>query len=173
VDEGRYESIGEAGQRDWTRVTVPDASRILGLTESTVRKRVQRGSIPHEKAENGRVYVYLPPDETRRESRNVPASHASRPRSVRPGQSRDSYVRSLEERVAFLEDQLRRQTDIIAGLVERVPELEAPPEPRRSPESAAAQPGGEPQPPAAGAQEGESGTEAPRSWWRRFFGFGA
>ena len=137
------------------------------MTESAVRKRVQRGQIPHDKEDNGRVYVYLDANESRALSGEVREGHASRSRSSRPGQSRDSYVRSLEDRVGFLEEQVRRQTDIIAGLVQRVPELEAPasPEPRDSPTEDAG--GSEPHPATEEVQEGAQ----PRSRWRRWFGF--
>ena len=57
--------------------------------------------------------------------------------------------------------ELRR---IVAGLVQRIPELEAPREPRDAPET------------VVGKAEGHEGpfTEEPRperSWWRRWFGF--
>ena len=164
-------ATGGAGHRDLHRVTVPEAAAIWGVTESAVRKRVQRGQIPHDKAENGRVYVYLDPDESRSLSGKVREGHTSRSRPSRPGQSRDDYARTLEERIAFLEEQVRRQTEIIAGLVLRVPELEAPaspgPEPRESPQTAADRAEEEePRPAAGGAQEGAER----RSWWRRILG---
>ena len=162
-----HEAIGGAGHRDLHRATVPEAARILGVSDSAVRKRVQRGQIPHDKEDNGRVYVYLDPNESRPLSGKVREGHASRSRPLRPGQSRDHYVRSLEERVGFLEEQLRRQNDIIAGLVQRVPELEAPPTPREAPQTTAEDAGGvEPRPATEGAQEGSER----RPWWRRWFG---
>ncbi len=159
-----HEAIGSAGHRDLHRVTVTEAAAMLGVTESAVRKRVQRGQIPHDKEDNGRVYVYLDPRESRPMSGKVPQGHAPRSRPPGPGQSRDSYVLSLEERVGFLEEQLRRQTDIIAGLVQRVPELEAAQEPRESPHTAAEDAGGVEDP---FAEE----VRPERSWWRRWFGF--
>jgi hypothetical protein len=41
------------------RVTIQDASRILRVSEGAIRKRVKRGTLAHEKDEDGRVYVYL------------------------------------------------------------------------------------------------------------------
>jgi hypothetical protein len=94
--------------------------------------------------------------------------------------AKDETIAELRERIAQLtrimetrDEELRRKDHLLAAALERIPELEAPttspaPEPRRSPESAAAQPGREePQPPAAGAQEGGDR----RPWWKRFFGF--
>jgi hypothetical protein len=171
MGEGRFEAIEGAGHRDLHRVTVPEAAQTLGVTESAVRKRVQRGQIPHDKEDNGRVYVYLDPNESRSSSGKVREGHTSQSRPSGPGQSRDSYLRSLEDRVAFLEEQVRRQTDIIAGLVQRVPELEAPatPEPPQdAPQTGADVPeGSEPRPASEDAQEAPE----PHSWWRRWFGF--
>ncbi len=167
MGEGRFEATGSAGHWDWHRVTVTEAAGILGVTQSAVRKRVQRGQIPHDKEDNGRLYVYLDPHESRSLSGKVREGHASRSRPSGPGQSRDAYVRSLEERVGFLEEQVRRQTDIIAGLVQRVPELEAPQEPRDAPQTAAGEPERvEPHPDTGGAQE----AARRRPWWRRWFG---
>ncbi len=168
MTEGHSEAPGIGGPRDLHRVTVTEAARTLGVTESAVRKRVQRGHIPHDKEKNGRVYVYLDPNESQPLSGNVPQGHASRSRQPGPGQSRDSYVRTLEERVGFLEEQVRRQTDIIAGLVQRVPELKAPAaqEPREAPQTNTEDAGGsEPRP----ATEEAQGPAERRSWLHRFF----
>jgi len=39
------------------RMTVPEAAEALGVTQSAIRKRVQRGSIHWDKDHEGRVYV--------------------------------------------------------------------------------------------------------------------
>ncbi len=80
---------------------------------------------------------------------------------------------ALEERIGSLEKQLdvraeelRRKDHIIAGLVERVPELEAPQEPREAPQTVAEAPGG------VVGREDEGGRQERRSsWWRTWFGF--
>ena len=41
------------------RVGVEEAARALGLTVDAVRKRVQRGTIEHEKDQAGRVRIIL------------------------------------------------------------------------------------------------------------------
>src|SRR5215208_1949810 len=79
-----------------------------------------------------------------------------------------------EDRTAELIDTLREQLQaerqahaearrIIAGLVERIPALEAPASPE-SPESAS-----DPHPSTAAPPEAERPTEV-RPWWRRMFG---
>jgi hypothetical protein len=40
-------------------VSIQDAARRLGVSEGAVRKRVARGTLHHDKADDGRVYVYL------------------------------------------------------------------------------------------------------------------
>ena len=44
------------------RVTVAEAVARLGVKEQAIRKRIQRGTLAHDKDENGRVYVYLDPE---------------------------------------------------------------------------------------------------------------
>src|SRR3954453_4523164 len=41
------------------RVTVSEAAQRLGVKEQAIRKRIQRETLPHDKDETGRVYVYL------------------------------------------------------------------------------------------------------------------
>ncbi len=83
----------------------------------------------------------------------------------------------MRDRVAYLERQLDIRTEelrehrrLIAGLIERVPELED----RRDEQEAPPEPPGSPPEPPEGHQE-DTGQEPPghgssRSWWRRFFG---
>ena len=50
---------GQAADASMDRLTMAEAAKRLGVTKDAVRKRVQRGNIPYEKAEDGVVYVYL------------------------------------------------------------------------------------------------------------------
>src|SRR5215212_11656023 len=43
--------------------TVHEAANALGVSVDAIRKRIQRGTIPHERHEDGRVYVLV--DEAR------------------------------------------------------------------------------------------------------------
>src|SRR5215210_492592 len=94
----------------------------------------------------------------------------------RPRQSRgDRYTRSLEDQVEYLRRQLERRDEelrehrrLLAGLIERVPELEAaaPQEPSEAPETVEEAPEkAEPRPATVESQEGVR-----RPWWRRVFG---
>ncbi len=130
----------------------------MGVSESAIRKRVQRGTLRHHKEQGGRVYVYLDMGETVEDK-------------VRDA-SRDELVEELRGQVDYLQGiigtrdrELSEMRRLLAGALERIPEIEAPQEPRGARET---------------PTEGEPGTETPagdtgeprgRSWWRRFFGF--
>ena len=134
------------------RVTVQEAARRLGISESGVRKRVKREQIDSTH-EGGRVYVYL--DSVVTDADPVPDSVP------------DKYVASLEDQVESLREQLaaereanRENRRIIIALTSRIPELESP---TPSPEASE---GTTPQPEREEAEE----TAQPRPWWRRIIG---
>ncbi len=122
------------------KLSVSEAASRLGVTQSAVRKRVQRGQIPYEKDERGHTFVYLSRDESRNGSRD---EHTGPSRETARDESRDAYVSALEEQVRFLRAELearreesRRKDHIIAGLVQRVPpQLEAPRDEPGAPET--------------------------------------
>jgi excisionase family DNA binding protein len=41
------------------RVTIQEAARRLGVKEDAVRKRIQRGTLQHEKTKEGQVFVWV------------------------------------------------------------------------------------------------------------------
>jgi excisionase family DNA binding protein len=125
------------------RVTVQEAARLLGISEGAVRARIHRGTLETER-DSGTVYVRLNADDTTNE---------------RTEQS--ELVQTLREYNATLERQLNAEREssaelrrIVAGLVQRIPELEAPSEPRESPET---------------ATEAAEGVDR-RGFWARLFG---
>ena len=133
----------------------------MGTSVDAVRMRVRRGSLDSEKEPDGRVYVYLDDDlsETK----------------PRPDSEPTVLISAKDETIAVLKEQLEAEREahrearrIIAGLVQRVPQLEAP-TPERTPE--AQESSESPGPtrtstdPAADLQ-----TAAQRPWWRRIFG---
>jgi len=134
---------------------VAEAAQRLGISKEAVRKRVHRGTLRSNKDADGTVRVY------------VPASRAAS--STASSTPRDELVDELHDRVNSLERQLDAEREssrelrrIVAALTQRIPELEAPSEPRESPETATVE---EAEPRPAGGQEG-----AQRPWWRRVFG---
>jgi excisionase family DNA binding protein len=153
--------------REGGGTTVAEAARLLSITEGAVRKRVERGKLAAERTTDGRLVVYLDATTT---NTTRDTTHD------RPRQSRgDRYTRSLEDQVEYLRRQLERRDEelrehrrLLAGLIERVPELEAatPQEPSEAPMTVEEEPERvEPRPEASGPQEGTQR----RSWWRRVF----
>ncbi len=131
---------------------------------------MQRGTLEHDKGEDGRTYVYL--------DVGIPGGMDA----GMPGRStgQEERIEELKDQVTYLRDQLaeerearRRAGTIIAQLTQanatlaaRIPELEAPTEPREPPESAGESLGtAEPQPTTEQQQEQTS-----RPWWRMIFG---
>ena len=152
------------------RLTTAQAASKLGISEAGVRKRVQRGQMPHERDETGRLWVYLDTSET------AGQRSRDRDRTSRDSHAPDAVVSQMQARIDSLKRQLEQANErdrenrrIIAALTSRIPELEAPSssESPRSPEMAGdEQQGRGPVPNAGGPQEA---TERP-SFWRRVFG---
>jgi predicted ArsR family transcriptional regulator len=140
------------------RVTVQEAARQLGITESAVRKRIQRGMLRHDKEADGRLYIYL---DTQDKSRD----------QVRDS-SYDMLVRRLENENEFLRRELERKDTILLNMTEAMkalnpPAQEVPPQARESPETV------EEEPERAGPHSATPGAQGPvqrRSWWRRILG---
>jgi hypothetical protein len=146
---------------EMVRITVAEAARRLGISEAGVRKRIQRGQIPHERGEDRRVWVWVSPGEVRHaESRDQPVE--SRDRDLVP-ELRDR-IRFLERQLEAREDELRRRDVMLLNMTEAMKAM-APPEPGLAQEEPYAgtreyavtptpQPGRvEPQVPLEGAQE--------------------
>lgn len=144
------------GRRDRPvdRMTVPEAAELLEVSQSAVRKRIQRGTIPWDKDGEGRIYVYVDPSET------GPGTGEDKSRDSEAGRSRDELLEAYKEQVDFLRRELERKDTIIMSLTQRIPELEPVSEPQNGPERGSAGPG-----------DGETPPEAvrPRSWLYRFF----
>jgi len=127
------------------RVTVAEAAVRLGVKEQAIRKRIQRGTLVHDKDGDGRVYVYLDTQD--------------RATGTGTDAGMSTLVQSLQEQIAYLrqeaedwKEEASRKDTIIMSLTQRIPELEAPTKPREASDA---------------AQE----PSLHRSWWRKFFGF--
>ncbi len=161
------------------RVTVQEAAVRLGVKDDAVRKRIQRGTLEHEKGPDGRVYVYLDTAEDASYAGQSNGTAWDGTKDTAYDTSQDALLASLQDQVEYLRSVLqeerdaRRRADMIiaqlsqanASLAERVPELEAPQQPEDGRERA------EPRSNGGGSQEAAEGPEGRVSWWRRFFGF--
>ena len=160
---------GSDTPRETRRYTVAEAADALGITTGAVRNRLSRGTLRSVK-ERGTVYVLLPEPGLAETPRDVGRDAAGTP-------SDTPLVDELRDRVRYLERQVeeereaRRRADmLLARLVERVPEIEAPASPD-APESAEPR-SDRPGPPDAGGEPGapSENVSVERSWWRRMFG---
>src|SRR5215210_2639985 len=115
----RKDMNGNASRdRPVDRVTVPEAAEMMGVTQSAIRKRVHRGTIPWDKDHEGRIYVYVDPSEMSPETRGGKA------RGTSAGQSRDELLEAYRDQVEFLRRELERKDTLLMSLMQRVPELE-------------------------------------------------
>jgi hypothetical protein len=161
-------------------VSVYQAAESLGLTVDAIRKRIQRGSIPHERDGDGRVWVLL--DATSQIHDNVEDTY----RTARPDDRTDELIGELHDRIEDLREQLAaerasrlRADEIIAQLsltnaeqartirALEAPSAEPPPEPPKASERDAGIPMG---PAPSEASEGTQEGSERRSWWRTLFG---
>lgn len=132
------------------RVTMREAADILGVSKEAVRKRIIRGTLPSEKGEDGRRYVFLD-------------AGGDEP----PTGERDALISEMRGRIEDLREQLESERQahaearrLLAAALERItPQLEASSEAPESPETATEAPE------VVDRPQGER-----RGWWRRIFG---
>src|SRR5918992_3554878 len=123
--------VDEGDRRGVDRLTIQEAARRLGVSEGAVRKRVTRGTLQHEKEEDGRVYVYLDVGDRQRVDGGYDAG-------VDP--NNNALISQLRDEVAYLRDENRRKDEIIMQQAMTMRQLTAAPpqepsEARESPES--------------------------------------
>ena len=162
------------GYEGLDRVSVAEAAQRLGVKEQAIRKRISRGTLQHDKDEDGRVYVYIASD-PQDEVQSIDA---------RANTHLEALVDTLQEQNQFLREELARKDAILLNMTEAMKALtppaqqeqspsptDAPSDTRESPGTATPQPGRvEPQAPLEGAAPEESAQEERRSWWKRMLG---
>jgi Tfp pilus assembly protein FimV len=179
----QYDRMGEdaTGHPSGRGVSVDEAARALGLSVDAIRKRVQRGTIEHERDRAGRVRIILgSPDDASTLRDKSPDTTG---RSFAILAAKEETIEELRDRVRRLErdldtrnEEIRRRDHLLAAALERIPELEAPrdseapsvPPAEASEGSEARSPGGTH---AGGADSEATDAQRPRvrSWWRRWF----
>src|ERR671921_582613 len=144
------------------RVTVAEAAARLGIKEQAIRKRIQRGTLAHDKDEDGRVYVYLDPQDG--------ATSTSIDTSM------DKLLQSLQDQIAYLrqeaedwKEEARRKDTIIMSLTQRLPELEAPAESLEAPAESLRGLQTTSEGPPKGNPRGQQEPLQRHSWPHRFF----
>jgi hypothetical protein len=154
------------------RVTIQEAAERLGVKETAIRKRIERGTLEKEKGEDGRVYVFVDASPTEeRDTSNDAAYDASHPAGY------DALILEMRGRIEDLRQQLEAERQghaearrLLAAALERIPpQLEAPHE--EPPESSTAPPDyQEPRPAQEGAQESTERPQERRGFWARLLG---
>ncbi len=143
-------------------MSVYDAAEVMGVTVDAIRKRISRGTIPHERDEGGRVWVLLDTDQ----------DAASKVQDTdQPQSDSAALISAKDETIATLRDQLEAERQahaearrLLMAALERIPpQLEAPPEARESPETVEEQQG-------RGDAPQQQQATTPRPWWRRLIG---
>ncbi len=142
------------------RYTVNEAAEVLGISAEAIRARINRGTLHKEKDADGTVYVRMNSDHThtndrtngvRTDDHTVPESKAF--------EIMQEQVDYLRRQLEVWQEEARRKDHIIAALTERIPELEAAPEPREATDKASEGVGG----------GTPSEPDKSISWWRRLF----
>ncbi len=133
----------------------------MGISPEAVRARLSRGTLPKEKGPDGAVYVLLATDQTNDHTQSNGDRTVDQSGTVEVLQDQIDYLREQldQERQARTEERRRHDT-LMAQLMQRIPELEAPRDDPGATETASETSGSGDVPP-----EPEK-----RSWWRRFFG---
>jgi hypothetical protein len=156
------------------RLRVEEAAQVLGISTGAVRNRLSRGTLKSVK-EDGTVYVLV----DRNMSQNTDDMHGEIPgESTALISAKDETIRVLREQLEAEREQLAAERNasaelrrIIAGLIQRVPELEpvkeTPSDPQEPAENAEETTKREGAPPPADAPHEE---DTGRPWWRRWFG---
>jgi hypothetical protein len=116
------------------RMSVPEAASRLGVTQSAIRKRVQRDQIPYEKDARGHTYVYLDVNHDDRQDGSHDGSQSRDQDQSRgtgtgvTGPSHDAaterLLKHLEEQNLWLRQELERKDAILLSITQRIPELE-------------------------------------------------
>src|SRR5215212_10742142 len=154
------------------RLSVAQAAAVLNVTQAAVYKRIQRGTIEHDKDSEGRVFVYL-------DAADIPSDmsmdepDASTDMSMDGSNSAEliaelrTHNEHLRQEVEAWREEARRKDAILMTMAQRIPELE--PAREASPEGT-----GEPVTPfehqGNGTARTDNETPENRSWWHRLFG---
>jgi len=143
------------------RVSVYEAAEVMGVTVDAIRKRISRRTIPHERDEDGRVWVLLDNDQDA--ASNVHDND-------QPPSDSTALISEMRGRIEDLRDQLEAERQghaearrLLMAALERIPPaLEAPGDAETVEEEPE---GSEPRSATGSTQEATR-----RPWWRRMFG---
>jgi hypothetical protein len=154
VDTMRHDTEGSRHDTD-RRLPVVEAAALLGVTPDAVRARLRRGTLRKEQGPNGETLVVVEGTVGDQSGDTTGTVADTTPLVERMA----GEIEYLKETVARRDEESAELRRIIAGLVQRVPELEP-----------ASNGSGEPREGPRTASEEVPDTPAPSGFWRRFFG---
>jgi hypothetical protein len=149
------------------RLSVSQAAEVLGVTQAAIYKRIQRGTVAHDKDSEGHVFIYLdasdiPPDKSMDEPDMSTDGSMDRSNGAELIAELRTHNEHLRQEVEAWREEARRKDAILLTMAQRIPELEAPSDPRKGHVTA--------------SEEADKGTAPPeqqpserRSWLYRFF----
>jgi hypothetical protein len=116
------------------RVSVYEAAEHLGITVDAIRKRVSRRTIPHERGEDGRVWVILDTDQ----------DATSKLRDTgQPPSDTTALISAKDETIATLREQLEAERQahaearrLLMAALDKIPAIEPPSEAAEEPSEA-------------------------------------
>jgi hypothetical protein len=147
-----------------TRLTLRQAAAVLNVSESAIRKRVERGTLRSDKGADGKRYVYL--DTVADNLTDEGADTSATP-------EHDPLISELRAHNGTLREQLEAERQahaearrLLMAALERIPpQLEAPSEARESPQTVEEEPQrAEPHSATEGAQEVTVRPQQPSGW---------
>ncbi len=141
------------------RVTVEEAARRLGVKEQAIRKRISRGTLPHDKDEDGRVYVYIV----------AGVEDEVQGTDTRAYTHLEALVENLQDQNRFLREELMRRDAILMNMTETMRQFSAPSSLEESPRVSES---GTEFAEGAGSRPSTRGTETReerRGFWSRLF----
>src|SRR3954471_22191539 len=143
------------------KYTVREAASLLGTSVDAVRGRLRRRTLDSMKVD-GVVYVLLDEASHDRHADTTTSQSDETDRPTAANRDQSELLEELRNQNEWLRREIERKDTIIMSLTQRLPELEAPPEPRESTTT-----------PSEERDEGELSEQgkAPerRSWLYRFF----
>jgi hypothetical protein len=113
---------------DTRRFTVSQAAKHLSTTESSIRHKVNRNSIPHEKdEETNRVYILIDQveDEELTED-NQRTTNGDPPDTERLIDALTAQLDQAQESLRYEREANRENRRLLAAALERIPAIEAP-----------------------------------------------
>jgi hypothetical protein len=135
--------VGE-GRTSGNRVSVYEAAEAMGVTVDAIRKRISRGTIPHERDDDGRVWVLLDTDQDAASKVQDPDQSQSDAAALIS--AKDETIEALREQLEEANERDRENRRIIAALTSRIPAIEAPQEAPDADETVEEQQGRRPAP---------------------------